>query len=102
MCSGVSAADMLCLFMFSKAIMNFDQTLGFFTPTSIKASRCLLGGLHVGLLHTCLQYATTEGSVGTLLFISAHERFYESQLGLATSSSFSVFCPLLRCQNSCL
>lgn len=59
-------------------------------------------GLHIGLLHTCLQYATTEGSVGTLLFISAHERFYESQLGLASSSSFSVFCPLLCCQNSCL
>lgn len=43
--------------------------------------------------------AATEGSADTLLNISAHERFYESQLGLAPSSSFSVFCPLLCCQN---
>lgn len=44
MCSGVSTADMLCLFVLSKVIMNFDQTLGFVTPTSIKAGRCLLMG----------------------------------------------------------
>lgn len=43
--------------------------------------------------------AATEGSADTLLNISAHERFYESQLGLAPSSSFSVFCSLLCCQN---
>lgn len=43
--------------------------------------------------------ATTEGSAGTLLNTSAHKRFYESQLGLASLSSFSVF-SLLCCQNS--
>ena len=56
--------------------------------------------------HTLLSFtpactaAATEGSAGTLLNISAHKSFYESQLGLASSSPFSVFCPLLCCQNS--
>lgn len=91
-----SAADMPCLVMACKGIVNSNQAPDFVISTSIKAGRCLGRGVCVSFMSACT-IAATEGSAGTLLSISVHGRFYESQLHLAFLTSFSVFC--LCCQN---